>query len=428
MPCGESEWWTAAPRPLRERTSSPPRSLATSPSVASSPLAYLPMPWSRKPSSRSARSSTLTRTRLLSIHWPTLAPDRKPLPSASLLLPNRDTEVALDLVLERLEENTTHPNFELIVIDDGSTDRSLEILRRWRDSGRFSSFTLLEREHAGVVESLNAGLQAAVGEVVVQLDSDCSVETPGWLERMAFALASEERVGVVTGEVVMDSGQIQTCGVNLFGPEGFHDRPTRITEPAGRRNWHFRVSRYDEGTRPEERAVAEVDSGIGCFMAYRREEALEVGGYDTGFSPLWFDDIDLCVSLRRHGKKAFFLPGLRAVHHYGLSKGQARGRMWKAARKVKRVLPHRARLALVRGIGFDSPKGAVRARFDHHHAYWQEKWGWHPLNPDVEEIKRRYGGTEICWASEPELTDAGREIAERLEAGTRSAGTAPAHG
>ena len=48
----------------------------------------------------------------------------------SLLLPNRNTEAALDLILERLAANTTHPAFELIVVDDGSTDSSLEILRR----------------------------------------------------------------------------------------------------------------------------------------------------------------------------------------------------------------------------------------------------------------------------------------------------------
>jgi GT2 family glycosyltransferase len=264
-----------------------------------------------------------------------------------------------------------------------------------------------------VVESLNAGLAAAGGEVTVQLDADASVETPGWLERMVRALSTDERIGVVTGEVVIDTGKIQTCGVNVIGPEGFHDRPSLITERIGRRKWHFRVSRYDEGTRPEERSVAEVDSGIGCFMAYRRADALEAGGYDTGFSPLWFDDVDLCMSLRRLGKKAFFLPGLKVIHHYGISKGHD-NLPRRAARRVRHLIPRSARVALVRGIGLDRPRAGTRDRFDHHHAYWERKWGWHPLNPDMDLIKRRYGGTEICWASEPELTEAGREIGARL--------------
>ena len=344
----------------------------------------------------------------------------------SLLLPNRDSEAALDLTLERLAVNTTHPAFELIVVDDGSRDTSVEILRRWRDSGRFASFTLLEREHAGVVESLNAGLEAASGEVVVQLDSDATVETPGWLERMLALLLADERVGVVTPEVVFDFGQIQACGVNLVGPAGVHDRPTRITEPEGRRRWHHRVERFDEGTRPEERSVAEVDSGIGCCMAYRREDALAAGGYDTAYSPLWFDDLDLCLSIRRLGKKVFFTPGVRVVHRYGIRErraieatgalGRARERAWRMAAGVGGLLPPATRAAAARRIGLDRPRPEHRARLAHHYAYWQEKWGWHPLNPDMDAVVRRHRGSEICWALEPELTAAGREIADRFTA------------
>ena len=90
----------------------------------------------------------------------------------------------LDLFFERLAEHTTYPNFEIVAADDGSTDASLEIMRRWRDSGRFENFTLLEREHSGIVPTLNAALEAVAGEVIVRLDGDATVETPGWLEKM----------------------------------------------------------------------------------------------------------------------------------------------------------------------------------------------------------------------------------------------------
>src|SRR5687767_7406062 len=81
-----------------------------------------------------------------------------PRPSVSLLLPNRNNVRILDLTLGRLAEHTDYPNWELVVIDDDSSDGSRELLRRWRDSGRIESFTLLEREHSGVASSLNAGL------------------------------------------------------------------------------------------------------------------------------------------------------------------------------------------------------------------------------------------------------------------------------
>jgi len=87
--------------------------------------------------------------------------------SCSLLMPNRDNGAMLDRVLERLADNTGAADYELIVVDDGSTDDSRAILRRWRDSGRFPELTVIEREHSGVVDALNAGLAAAGGELVV---------------------------------------------------------------------------------------------------------------------------------------------------------------------------------------------------------------------------------------------------------------------
>ena len=342
----------------------------------------------------------------------------------SLLLPNRDNEAVLDLTLERLATNTTHPAVEVVAIDDGSTDGSRAILRRWRDSGRFPEFVLLEREHAGVVEALNAGLEAASGEVVVQLDSDATVETPGWVERMLSLLLADERVGVVTGKVVFDFGVIQACGVNLVGPDGLHDRPTEITERRGHRRWHHRMRRFPEGSREEERAVAEVDAGIGCCMMYRRADALAAGGYDTEFSPLWLDDLDLCMAIRRLGKKVFFTPDARVVHRYAIRRRRAveatgagerlRERAWRAAAGVGSLLSPVARAAVARRLGLDRPRPEHRARLNHHYAYWQEKWGWHPLNPDMDEVRRRHGGTEICWALEADLAAAGREIAERF--------------
>ena len=344
----------------------------------------------------------------------------------SLLLPNRDSEAALDLTLERLAVNTTHPAFELIVVDDGSRDTSVEILRRWRDSGRFASFTLLEREHAGVVESLNAGLEAASGEVVVQLDSDATVETPGWLERMLALLLADERVGVVTPEVVFDFGQIQACGVNLVGPAGVHDRPTRITEPEGRRRWHHRVERFDEGTRPEERSVAEVDSGIGCCMAYRREDALAAGRLRHRL---------LAAVVRRPGPVPVDpAAGQEGVLHPRRARGAPLRDQGAAGDRGHRRARPRARARLADGGRCRRPAAAGhpgrgrapdRARPPAARApcppgsslrLLAEKWGWHPLNPDMDAVVRRHRGSEICWALEPELTAAGREIADRFTA------------
>ena len=341
--------------------------------------------------------------------------------SVSLLIPNRNNEPALELVLGRLAANTTYPDVEVVVVDDGSTDDSVAILRRWRDSGRLPNLKLIEREHRGVIETLNEGLGAAEGDIVVQLDADASVETPDWIQKMLALFTSDERVGVVTGRVVIDDGHVHTYGVNIVGPEGCHDRGTRLLEPAGQRTLHSRVERPLDTESPLGRQIAEVDVGMGCCMMYRRELALEIGGYDDGFAPVWFDDLDLSLSMRRHGRKAFFLPDVLVSHRLSLRNVREvttrRTQAVAAAKKrVGAVMPDRMRVAVGRAIGMEGPSPAHLERLRHHYAYWREKWGFDFLNPDMDAVRRLHGETEVCWSVNPEMRKAGEEIIAAFEA------------
>jgi GT2 family glycosyltransferase len=356
-------------------------------------------------------------------------------PRASLLLPNYNNDRVLDVVLDRLATNTTYPDVEVVIVDDGSTDRSPEILRRWRDSGAFAGdVRLIEKPNGGVTDSLNTALEAADGELCVQLDSDASIETPGWLETMVDLMLLDDRVGAVGPKIVMDSGLLHACGIDIVGPAGVHDRPSRPLEPIGRRRWHHRVERVSEGYGGDiEHRVNEVDGLLGCCMLYRREDALAAGGYDMGYTPLWFDDIDLCMSIRRLGRKVFYLPDVRVVHHLlGRQPPRlARERYRPArvasvlARRAVRRLPGGAPARVERRFGVDLDGHFTReqlARCQHHYRYWRDKWGWDFNNPDMAEVERRWGDTEICWATDPERRAAGEEIARAYERSRAAAG------
>jgi GT2 family glycosyltransferase len=337
-------------------------------------------------------------------------------------MPNRDNAPVLDLVLDRLATNTQYDDFELLVVDDGSTDGSLEVLRRWRDSGRFPELRLIERAHAGVVEALNAGLAAATGELVVQLDGDASMETPGWLGRMVDFFVSDKRIGVVTGKVVFDWGEIHTCGVDMIGPEGFHDRGAAITEPVGRRAYHQRVVRSTEGDCATCDSTAEVDGGIGCCMMYRRDVALEIGGYDPGWGPVWFDDLDLTMCIRRHGLKVFYLPDVRVIHHVGrrIADEPVGRRTWTTVRRrVGSTLPATVKRGISQGLNLDRPPRRSWARLQHHYAYWREKWGFDMLNPDMDAVLERWGATEVCWRYDAAMREAGERIVSAYTARPR---------
>ncbi|CAA9501066.1 MAG: hypothetical protein AVDCRST_MAG85-1758 [uncultured Solirubrobacteraceae bacterium] len=339
-------------------------------------------------------------------------------PRVSLVIPNKNNEPALDLVFERLAQHTTYPHFEVIVVDDGSDDGSRENLRRWRDSSRFERFVLEERPPSGVVVTLNRCLELATGEICVQLDADATIETPGWLEKMLALFESDERIGVVSPRVVFDFGAVHAYGVNIVGAEGLHDRTTTITEPAGSRTLHEHVERVSPERAALGERVAEVDTGIGCCMMYRRADALEVGGYDMGFQPVWFDDLDLALSIRHKlSKKAFFLPDVLVCHRVSLrtTRGEVTKREVFEAR-VGRMLPARVKEALKSRAGVGGPSPEKLERLRHHYAYWQSKWGWDLLNPDMDDVLSRYAGSELLWAYDDEKRRAGEEIAARFEA------------
>jgi GT2 family glycosyltransferase len=353
-------------------------------------------------------------------------------PRVSLLMPVRNRAHLLDRVLERLAENTTYPNVELVAVDDRSDDGSADLLRRWARSGRIGDMRVLANRGAGAIMALNTALEAAEGELCVQLDDDVTVETFGWVERFVELMAVDELVGVVTGKVVFDSGRLQCCGVNVVSPMGWHERPMTPSEPVGERRFLNRVrDRPEEGEAGEaERRPAEVDSGIGCCMMYRRAAALEAGGYDESYSPVWFDDVDLCIAIRRLGLKAFCLPAVRVIHHFGSRASKHRRaelRSVRAAgiRNTAGLLPERVRAFAERRWDVDFQGHYTReqcARLRHHHAYWRRKWGWEALNPDMDEIRRRWGGTEICWATDPDRRMAGVDVVAAYEARRTAAG------
>lgn len=342
-------------------------------------------------------------------------------PRVSLLLPNYNNGPLLDTCLHKLRANTTYPDIELIAADDGSTDDSLAILRRWRDSGRFPRFTLLERDHGGIVTRLNELAGEATGEVFVRIDGDATVETPGWLERMLAFLRSDDRIGLVQAKVIFDSGRVHTYGVNVVCPEGFHDRGSRITEPIGRRHALGRLERPLEEDSEGGDELVEIDAALACWAMMPASLVRELGGWDSAYNPVWYEDIDFAFAARTRGHKVFFLPDVRVVHHVGARDprvGQAR---WKAAlfeanRRFGRRVPQRLKDVVSNLAPLGDRDPAKLEVIERHRAHWRRKWGFDPVNPDMDYILERYAGTEVCWAYDDDMRRAGEEIAARYAA------------
>ena len=207
-------------------------------------------------------------------------------PDCSVVVPTRDKADDLGRCLRAiLDQDRGGISLEVVVVDDGSTDRTPELLGSF-DAGDVP-FRAVRAEGRGPARARNEGIRHARGSIVCMVDDD-AVPEPGWLRAL---LRPFETPGVVGAE-----GRVVPSGDD-YGPLGM--------SPVNERGGVY----------------------LTCNMAYRRDVLLRVGGFDEGFPFPAFEDTDLAAAVRRHGRIAWAPDAV--VHHPR--------RRWTLARALREV-------------------------------------------------------------------------------------------
>ncbi len=183
-----------------------------------------------------------------------------------------------------------YPEYEVIVINDGSTDRTDEITTEY-------GFRLISTENRGLSNARNAGLSAATGEIVAYIDADARPD-PYWLAHLATAFQKGSHVGI-GGPNIPPAGCSEVAECVASAPGG-----------------PIHVLLSDE--------IAEHIPG--CNMAFRKWSLEAIGGFDPQFR-IAGDDVDICWRLQEQGWTVGFSPGAVVWHHrrdrvYGYMKQQ----------------------------------------------------------------------------------------------------------
>ena len=230
---------------------------------------------------------------------------RSPGLRVSIIIPNKNRAHILRSCIASITERTSYTNFEILIVDTGSTDRAT--------LDYYASLTSDPRmrivDHPGKFNysaANNAGARLASGSVLLFLNNDTEALESDWLEEMV-RWAERPDIGVVGAKLLYPNGTIQHAGV-IIGMNGLTDHIYRgvhqtYTGMFGSVDWYRNYM-----------AVT------GACMMVRRDVFEEVGGFDEAYE-VGFSDVEICLRVVTHGYRVVYAPFARLLHHESATRG-----------------------------------------------------------------------------------------------------------
>jgi GT2 family glycosyltransferase len=200
-------------------------------------------------------------------------------PKVSVVVCAYNAASTIDECLAALEQQT-YPDYEIVVVDDGSRDRTREIVRRHPRA------RLVDAAHAGLSAARNLGVSHSGGDIVAYTDADVRVDRD-WLTYLVQPFIDSDVVGSGGPNVVPpDDPWMAQCVARAPGA------PTHVL--------------IDDRT---------AEHVAGCNMAFRRDVLLQIGGFNPIYARAG-DDVDLCWRIQSRGWKIGFAPAALVWHHH----------------------------------------------------------------------------------------------------------------
>lgn len=234
-------------------------------------------------------------------------------PDVTIVIPAHNKVEVTYLALASLLLAYNKASFEVVLVDDASTDETREI------ENTVSGITVIHNKQAKrFIQACNLGVSKARGKYVVLLNNDVEV-TKGWLDELIAGFGRFEDVGLVGSKLLYPNGKLQDAGGIIWGSGN---------------PWN-----YGNGKNPWDPRFCyarQADYLSGAALMTTKKIWDEVGGLSSYLEPMYFEDTDFSFKVRDAGYTTWFIPSSVVYHYEGMTSGTDTGSGFKKFQEVNR--------------------------------------------------------------------------------------------
>lgn len=223
----------------------------------------------------------------------------------SIIIPSFNNKKFLDICLRSIFKETKKLAFETMVIDNASTDGTLELIKK-----NFPQVTLVEnQENLGFAKACNQGAKKAKGKYLLFLNQDTEIKAKS-LEKMIAFMEKDKKIGISGCKILDKKGKLQPSA-------GFLPRLSKVFF------WAFFLddfpvinkflNPYHQNNKKFYNKEREVGWVSGAFLLVRKSVFEKIKGFDEKFF-MYTEEVDFCYQVKKSGLKVFFTPQVFIVH------------------------------------------------------------------------------------------------------------------
>lgn len=207
----------------------------------------------------------------------------------SIIVVNWNKKNYLRKCLKSINEKTIYPNYEIIVVDNGSKDGSVAMIKN-----EFPEVKLIaNKKNMGFAKANNQGITYAINtesNYLFLLNNDTEIIDKNWLNELINFSKSDEKIGVVGCKLIYPNGDIQFAGAYVNSAGIGKHITSDIKNPV------------------------KVDYVTGAAMLIKKIVINDIGLLDEGYFPIYFEETDFCYRARKAGYKIMVNPSVKIRH------------------------------------------------------------------------------------------------------------------